>query len=402
MRSFSVAVALLLSGCGFDCAPSGNIQVTVTAGPGLDVGRVATLRIVLSVDGMQPKTLDVTLKSPLTSMPKTLLLQPDPPPANRYNVALSVQALDASGAVFALGTASSDVAANGCNRLEASLFPLGAGGGDGGNGRDGFIPPDLMSTDMSNCTVVSASVPDEDQDNLADSCDLCPDDSDPTPVDSDLDGLPDACDPDPALPSNTLLYFDPFNADSGNWSGNFDLRPFPQGYWSINTQGTQALASGNTQVMLPSNVRIQAHVLSPGIYVPGSVVNSDFGLFLGNSPNPGLTSTSGVLCIANATNQQPNDQLTLLVVQNGSLGQATSTPIPNANAPNGWHTDLVYRLRLTQRGAVYTCELVAVGGTPVTVTKTLPSAPSAPQFMALHAQAIEAHFYAVVAESVLP
>lgn len=409
MRFLAVLVALVLSGCGPDCAPGPNIQVTVLAGPGIDASRVATLRIVLSVDGMAPKTLDVPITKPLTMMPKTLLLQPDPPPADKYNVALSVQALDATGTIFALGTAASDVTSFGCNRLEASLFPLGSNGGDGG-GRDGFIPPDLVSSDMSNCTVTSASIPDEDGDGRADSCDLCPDDYDPNPVDSDLDGLPDACDPDPALPSNTLLYFDPFNANSGLWSGNFDLRPFPQGYWNIDTNGGQAFASGNSQVMLQTNVRIQAHIYSPNIYSQGGgAVNSDFGLFIGNNANPGFTTTNGVLCVANATSTQPNDLLTIYFVSNGTAIQPTSTPLPNANPPNGWHNDLMYRMRLTQKGATYTCELVGMStvpgvpdGTPVVVTKTLAAPPAGPQFMALHAQGIVVHFHAVTVESVLP
>jgi hypothetical protein len=399
MRFIAVLVALVLSGCGPDCAPGPNIQVTVLAGPSVDATRVATLRIVLSVDGMAPKTLDVPITHPLTMMPKTLLLQPDPPPADKYNIALSVQALDSTGSIFALGTAASDVTSNGCNRLEASLFPLGSSGGDGG-GVDGFIPPDLMSTDMSNCTVVSASIPDEDGDNRADSCDLCPDDYDPTPVDSDLDGLPDACDPDPARPSNTLLYFDPFNANSGNWSGNFVLKAFPAGYWQIDTGPNNGTNSGNSLVSLPVNVRVQAHTLSPGIYPTGQQsADSDVGLFLGNSSNPFLSGTNGVLCVQNPVtiNGMDNDQLVIYTVQGGNTINPQSIPIPG-----GWHTGTMYRLRLTQRSNVYTCELESDSLAPVTVSKTLTAAPTGPLFMSLVVQNMEAHFHAVVVESVLP
>jgi len=392
MRCFAV-LALVLSGCGPDCAPGPNIQVRVLAGPGVDATRVASLRIVLSLDGMQPKSLDIPITQPL-QMPKTVLLEPDPPPAPKYNVALSVQALDGNGGVFALGTAAGDMVSNGCNRLEASLFPLG--GPTSSDGGDGFIPPDLLSTDMSNCVVASASVPDEDQDGRADSCDLCPDDYDPTPVDSDLDGLPDACDPDPARPSNTLLYFDPFNANSGNWTGNFMLRPFPQGYWAVDSAGPGTVTSGNTQVMLPANVRVQAHIYSPGVYGSGGGgVNASFGLFLGSNPNPGLTSTDGVLCIANASTQQP-DNVAIYSVVNGNTMLQASTPIPG-----GWSTQVLYRLRLTQRGGTYVCELNNAQNT-TSVTKMFPISPSAPQFMALYVQGMVANYHAVVAESALP
>src|SRR5437763_1956838 len=58
--------------------------------------------------------------------------------------------------------------------------------------------------------------------DCANVCDLCPADSDPSPVDSDGDGLPDACDPDPttAASANKLLYFEPFDAVNAKWSGD--------------------------------------------------------------------------------------------------------------------------------------------------------------------------------------
>jgi hypothetical protein len=409
MRRFAVAVALLLSGCGPDCAPGPNIQVTVSATPGVDPTRISVLRVVLSVDGMLPKTLDVPIKSPLTSMPKTLLLQPDPAPSPKYNVALSVQSLDANGNVFALGTAEGDVVSNGCNRLDASLFPLGGGGGDGGGGGGGdgnFTPPDLFSADMSNCSVTPANmstVPDEDSDGRADSCDLCPDDYDPMPVDSDLDGLPDACDPDPATPSNTLVFFDPFNANSGLWSGNFNLKPFPQGYWDIDSQGCNAVYSGNSTVMLQANVRVQAHIFSPGVYPncgPGGATNADFGIFLGSNSNPGLSTGDGILCVTAAVPGQP-DQLILYTVSGGSLTQPSAMQIGGG----GWSTGVMYRMRLTQRGAMYTCELASNSMAPTvlaTVSKAVLNAPTGPQFMALRGNGLDAHFHAVVAESVLP
>ena len=48
--------------------------------------------------------------------------------------------------------------------------------------------------------------PDEDSDGRANCCDLCPADHDPTPVDTDGDGLPDACDPDPGTKTTRCVF----------------------------------------------------------------------------------------------------------------------------------------------------------------------------------------------------
>ena len=46
----------MLSGCGGDCQPSSNIQVTVYAGPGVDVSKVARLRLILVINDGESKT----------------------------------------------------------------------------------------------------------------------------------------------------------------------------------------------------------------------------------------------------------------------------------------------------------------------------------------------------------
>ena len=261
-RWLAALVAFALAGCGGDCVPGPNIQLTLMASSQVDSSSIATLHIVLSIDGMQPRSHDLPLMGKtITTTPTTLLLVPDPaPPSAKYNVALTVQALNASGSLIAYATAEGDVVANGCNRLQTELFPLGgpSPGGDGGaggnGGGDGFVfLPDLLSTDMTQCVVINGE-PDKDEDGRPDRCDLCPDDYDKVPMDSDLDGLPDACDPDPARPTNMSLYFDPFyNPSDTQWSTGMINQG--QDYLLLDTNGSGPLVSANGTVSLPVNVR---------------------------------------------------------------------------------------------------------------------------------------------------
>jgi hypothetical protein len=101
-----------------------------------------------------------------------------------------------------------------------------------------------------------------------------------------------------------------------------------------------------------------------------------------------------MLCTINR-NSQSGDTLDLNQVVNGQFQSPTSQPF-------SLQTQTVYRMRLTQRGTVYTCEAMASDQPGTTVTTTVGSAPTGPQLMALRANSMEAHFYSVVAESVLP
>src|SRR5262249_48771926 len=105
-----------------------------------------------------PPHLDAQDDPAAARSPPRRPLPPPPPRAPPNTTPPRVQPPAASRVVSGPGTAASDVVSTGCNRLEASLFPLGVSGGDGGGGRDGFIPPDLFSADMSNCVVTSASI----------------------------------------------------------------------------------------------------------------------------------------------------------------------------------------------------------------------------------------------------
>jgi hypothetical protein len=377
-------------GCGLDCAPSSGIQVTLVPQSGVDGARIARLRVAMSINGGVPKSVDVTPTRPLTTS-GALLLQPDPAPADRYSIMVTVQGLAANGALVAIGSTAGDVSAVGCNRLEARLTPLPGGNVDAGGTDGSHVLPDLSMPpppDMSSsCTSLT---PDEDSDARGDTCDLCPADFDPSPDDSDGDGLPDACDPDVGRVGNKLLYFEPFNSDNHHWSGKVETF---RGDLSLDTQGTNTLAVGNSVDALPINVRAQATIFVGGFYaVTGNPVDADIGIYLGTNGN--LNSGTGILCSMN-TNKGSGDTLDLNVMSNGSAGPPISVSFTLAK-------NQLYRLRLTQRGSNYICEASANNLLTKTVMGTVNVAPTAPLFMALHASNIEAEANSIVAESVLP
>jgi hypothetical protein len=383
---FALALAAsLIGGCGPDCTPSADIQVTLVPSPSVDASQAALLRVGLSVDGGPTHVLEFAPPHPLNA-PAAFLLHPDQPPAGSYSVAVTVEVFNAAGTLIEVGGASSQVAASGCNRLEARLAPL-PGGGDGnfvGDGPPAFDllppPPDL-----------SCVGPDEDADGRPNSCDLCPDDYDPSPVDSDLDGLPDACDPDVNRPGNKLVYFEPFDVSTGHWSGTFQVQ---NSELAIQTQGSTV--SSNGLDVMPANVRVQSHMLAAGVFGNPATTTADMGLFLGSNPNPGAPSTSGLLCTIN--HNPAGDTLDLNLVQNGNL----QVP-PISSQPYAFGTGIVYRMRLTQLGQSYTCEAVTNGFPTTTVTARITAAaPVAPQYVALHGTNVDVRFHSVVAETVLP
>jgi hypothetical protein len=202
--------------------------------------------------------------------------------------------------------------------------------------------------------------------------------------------VPDACDPDPGTPGNTVLYFDPFNVDTSHWSGGWTVT----GSERVVMTGTLGrLVSGNGIDTMPADVRVQTFVTVPiaesGM---GGDFESDVGIFLGNQPDTGAT-TDGVLCSVNHM-QTDIGHMELDIIQNGTI---TTTNMGNFS----WGTGPLYRLRLTQHGGSYTCEAATSGVRPGTVTATT-TAPTAPQYIVLRATNVEAHFQSVTAESVNP
>ncbi len=100
-----------------------------------------------------------------------------------------------------------------------------------------------------------------------------------------------------------------------------------------------------------------------------------------------------MLCTIN--HDSTGDHVDLNFVQGGVIGAPVSQPF-------AFGTDLLYRMRLTQNGPNYSCEVVASGFPTTTVTAQVSPAPGGPQFISLYAANLEIHFHSVVAESVLP
>jgi len=244
----------------------------------------------------------------------------------------------------------------------------------------GVVPPDIAGC-------IGGS-PDEDADGRANFCDLCPDDPDPTPADTDADGLPDACDPDPGTKTNTLLYFDPMDNPSGHWSTSNAL--IANSYMTLDTQGQNVLLSNNGVDTVPTNARVQAHIFLKAVYT--GTPFSDTGIFVGNNANPTAANAEGVLCTLHYHAGSGPDTLDIYPVHQGTLQAPTTT--------NQQFVSAMYRMRLTQRAAGWTCEATANGLNPASVTLT--KAVTGPLFMSLRSENMEAHFHSVVAESALP
>jgi hypothetical protein len=244
------------------------------------------------------------------------------------------------------------------------------------------LPPnaDLAGTlpapDMAGCI---GGTPYEDADGRADSCDLCPDDADPTPVDTDGDGLPDACDPDVAAKTNTQVYFDPFNAASGHWPGN---NAVSMSFMTLNS-GPGQIVTGNASDSLPANVRVQTHLFPNGTYSSSQI---DAGFFVGTNTN--LNQANGAWCLISTTDQQ----LELYPVKNGS-------PMMPTLANIGAVQNAVYRLRLTNSNGTWTCEMLVGTNAPVTITTT--QAVTAPLFVTLIVDGSKVNYHSVVAETKL-
>ncbi len=382
----ALAFSAATVGCDTECAKGPDIQVTVIPGPNVDPSRVSRLRVSLSIDGAPPRSVEVPLTKPLGFGNSAFLIHPDPAPAGKYNITLTVEALGSGGALVALGAAGGDVAAVGCNALEARLTPL-PGGPDAGMEGDAALdfggPPDLIGC------AGGGTGPDEDQDGRSDVCDICAVDPDPTITDGDSDSLPDACDPDPTKTGNARLYFDPFNTVPDDWTGDFEIR---SSYINL-VIPNGAVVSGNPVAKLPVNVRVSGSLYAPFYYGPQQ--ESDEGLFLGNSASPGAPGSSGMLCMLTIHQQSGNNTLDLATVQNGQITGISNTPF------NAAVTQIRYRMRLTQRGANYVCEVVGTGA-PTTVTRNSPSARVGQPYMALHAQHIEAHYHSSLVASDSP
>jgi hypothetical protein len=386
------ALAVAAPGCGGDCAQSSNIQVAIAPNPDVQVQYVTRLHVTLSIDSGVPRSRDIDLHGLLPG-DAAFLLQPDPPPADSYLVSLTVTAMSTEGQLVGIGAESQPVVSKGCNRLVVHLAAVPYAPPEPALDMSGAPPPDLSGLpppgDMGNCL---GGTPDEDGDGRANYCDLCPADPDPTPVDSDGDALPDACDPDPTKAGNRTLYFDPFDSASGHWSGNNDLSQSTQegGFMVVDSNGPDVSLSNNMPDALPLNVRVQASIYPRGFYDFRYLV--DTGIYLGTRANPGDPKATGVLCQLSYRGGDGNDTIDIYEVDNGTIHNRSSQPLQ--------FSPTLYRMRLTQRGSSWTCEAQADNIGPQTVTAT--QMVTAPLYMSLRAENVQVHVHSVVAETALP
>jgi hypothetical protein len=387
MRWFVFAAAAwVASGCTADCAQSADIQVTVAPNSDVDVADIARLHVTLVVGDGAPHSLDITPTHVLGGSGSAFILRPDPAPSAKYSITVTVQAISGGATLLAIGSESASVVNKGCNRVTVHLAALPVGPvidmSSTSTDMAGVIP-----ADMAGCVGGS---PDEDQDGRANFCDICPADADPTPVDSDGDGLPDACDPDPTTASNANLYFDPFDTASGHWSGGNMVQ---NSYLIVDSNGNNVVLSSNSMDRLPLNMRAQSWIVVEGYY-GGSPGFPNAGIYAVTDPDPRSTNANGMLCAFSYHGGGGADTLDIVPVAGGNLQVATSMPLPFATQP------VQYRLRLTQHSGMWTCEGMAVGISTATVTAT--KTVTGQIFMTLRAENLRAHFHSVVAETKLP
>src|SRR5690606_36428380 len=114
--------------------------------------------------------------------------------------------------------------AAGCGRLGFSMAPAG-------DAQD-IVPADVLLPDLAGC--MAASPHDDDDDGVADGCDVCPDIADPDQADSDLDGVGDLCDPSNAT-REALVAFDPFETRGAQWGGSLGWMETGDSLWTDGT-----------------------------------------------------------------------------------------------------------------------------------------------------------------------
>jgi hypothetical protein len=352
------------------------------------VSEVVRLHVMLSVNDSMVGAKDILVGPtlPLEQAGSTFLLHPDPAPGPMYDVALVVQAYggDADGdPLLAVGSDQLEAVTSGCNKMTVHLtaLPQMTIGGDmaapPGSDLSGMMTP---GPDMAGCV---GGAPDEDADGRADFCDLCPDDSDPAPVDTDADGLPDACDPDVATASNRLVYFDPFNSASGHWPGGNTVS---NSFMTLDSMGNGQIVTGNATDSMPANVRVQTHVFLDGIYNQN---DADAGIVLSTTTNLTSSTNQGAWCLISTTDKQ----LELYPVKNGQPQQPALANI--GSTPSG-----LYRLRLTNSNGTWTCEMLGGTGGPIT-TAPITQAVTAPLFVTLIVDGSKVNYHSVVAETKL-
>jgi hypothetical protein len=166
------------------------------------------------------------------------------------------------------------------------------------------------------------------------------------------------------------------------------------------TASAGQLSSRNTTNLLPTNVRVETWVY---IIPLESGTDVSTGIFVGPAPAP--VNASGVLCSATFHANQPGDTVEVSPVTDGTINSGAAQ---KATLAVTFPFQQLVRLRLTQRGSSYICELGVPnaqnnGVNTLAVTPPLSvNTATGNQFMILRATNQQAHFHSVVAETTMP
>src|SRR5439155_8984639 len=126
----------------------------------------------------------------------------------------------------------------------------------------------------------------------------------------------------------------------------------------------------------------QTFIFPKGFYNGGGMI--DTGLFVGTNPDP--NAANGALC-----RLYNDNSLDIVPVQGGVQLTGSSALLPGGAMLSAGF----YRLRFTQRGNKWTCDVTFNNATTTLMTT---QSVTAPLYMSLRAENMFVHFHSVVAE----
>ena len=199
---------------------------------------------------------------------------------------------------------------------------------------------------------------DEDGDGVVDVCDLCPQIANAPALDSDLDGIPDACDPHIATTGDVLLAFEPFAVDGPAPAGWQARGGGSQNDWVVGGDALRITSPDDNTRLLIFDTTFAAHTIDVGFEIVSVVgggfefitavgdVRSDVSQFMG--------------CGIRVDNQTPAPDRELIRNNNGNF----TSPAFDASEPPAASGG--YRIVLTIDKNVETCS-VPNGANPHTL-----------------------------------